>query len=695
MCKERFCCKAAVVTTILAIIVAVNLPAQIKQIRPTDIGSGLKSGSVHATITPSFTGDTLKPFDSNQFNALELLGTDSITITLQFDSSIQIEKSKVFFWHGARWTLETANSLGDLNSKTGTYSKPVDARTSSAFLWDSASFVSQRVYCVRLSVKNPADSSIRLGEWTLEGTVTFTKFLILPQPARVLPGTNLQLRVKIVDDQNNIYSNFLSGPLKWSCADGSIATVDEYGVLRGIALGATAASVTTVAQTLKGTVAVTVESDFRPQKVKPMTVKVALVLQDPVLPSSNRIHEEFGWRDPRQLANRLVVHFREATDSVVNFQFVEIIDANVLFTRFYGNLLGVTKYVQLLKEPGWKTLHAASDSGQIWFDYREMVKYYHFDEKRNNDSIDEVWVFAAPFLGMYESQLMGPKAFWWNSPPIKDSTALTKLLSVMGLNYERGVDQAFHSFGHRVESAMVQAYLEAQGRSWNPKSIDPTPWDLFTRIEKDMPGQAHVGNVHFPPNGAHDYDYGNSTIVKSFAENWYRYPYLLDQSSQVNVATWLYTPGEPLAEGQDHLGYLRWWYGHLPRYVGVTEGVLNNWWHYALDYEAAVALAKSTPVVGVYDQSFGQIPRAFDLRQNFPNPFNPATTIRFSIPERGTVNLRVFDVLGREVKILVNEVLPAGTYERTWDAKNCSSGVYFYRLQAGGYSDTRKLVLLK
>lgn len=695
MCKERFCCKAAVVAAILAIIVAVRLPAQIKQIRPIDISSGLKSGNVHATITPSFTGDTLKPFEGNQFNALELLGTDSITITLQFDSLIQIEKSKVFFWHGARWTLETANSLGDLNSKTGTYSKAVDARTSSPFLWDSTGFVSQKVYCVRLSVKNPADSSIRLGEWTLEGTVTFTKFLILPQPARVLPGTSLQLKVKILDDQNNIYTNFLSGPLIWSSANGSIATVDEYGMLRGIALGATAASVATVGQTLKGTTSVTVESDFRPQKVKPMTVKVALVLQDPVLPSSNRIHEEFGWRDPKQLSNRLVYHFREATDSVVNFQFVEIIDANVLFTRFYGSLLGVTKYVQLLKEPGWKTLHAAEDSGQIWFDYREMVKYYHFDEKRNNDSIDEVWVFAAPFLGMYESQLMGPKAFWWNSPPIKDGTALTKLLSVMGLNYERGVDQAFHSFGHRFESAMVQAYVQAQGRSWNPRSIDPTPWDLFTRIEKDMPGQAHVGNVHFPPNGVRDYDYGNSTIVKSFAENWYRYPYLLDQSSQVNVATWLYTPGEPLAEGLDHLGYLRWWYGHLPRYVGVTDGVLNNWWHYAFDYEAAVALAKSTPPVGVYDQSFGEIPSGFNLRQNFPNPFNPATTIRFSISERGPVSLRVFDVLGREVKTLVNEVLSAGAHERIWDANSCSSGVYFYRLQAGSYSDTKKLVLVK
>ena len=83
-------------------------------------------------------------------------------------------------------------------------------------------------------------------------------------------------------------------------------------------------------------------------------------------------------------------------------------------------------------------------------------------------------------------------------------------------------------------------------------------------------------------------------FVTSRAEDWYRYPYLFDQTSQVNVSTWYYNPGDPLAEGQDHLGYLRWWYGHLPRYEGVTDGVLNNWWHYVLDYESADALARRT-----------------------------------------------------------------------------------------------------
>jgi hypothetical protein len=293
---------------------------------------------------------------------------------------------------------------------------------------------------------------------------------------------------------------------------------------------------------------------------------------------------------------------------------------------------------------------------------------------------------------------MGPNAFWWNSPPIRDGTALTKLLSVMGLNYERGVDQAFHSFGHRTESAMVKAYQDAQGRNWDPTSSNPTPWDLFTRLDQDLPGQAHVGNIHFPPNGMSDYDYGNPRIVTSRAENWYRYPYLFDQTSQVSVSTWYYNPGDPLAEGQDHLGYLRWWYDHLPRYKGVTDGVLNNWWHYVLDYEGAVELAKNTPVVDVREDA----PRpegTYRLEQNYPNPFNPTTLIDYTVGgdrfEVLGVRLSVYDVLGREVAVLVNERQAAGTYQVRFDAGSLSTGIYFYRLSVGGYTEARSMLLLR
>jgi hypothetical protein len=90
-----------------------------------------------------------------------------------------------------------------------------------------------------------------------------------------------------------------------------------------------------------------------------------------------------------------------------------------------------------------------------------------------------------------------------------------------------------------------------------------------------------------------------------------------------------------------------------------------------------------------------QLPDAFELKQNYPNPFNPSTTISFSVPSKSFVTLRVFDNLGREMSTLVAEELSVGIYSRHWDAANVPSGIYFYRLQAGEYLESRKMILLK
>jgi hypothetical protein len=90
-----------------------------------------------------------------------------------------------------------------------------------------------------------------------------------------------------------------------------------------------------------------------------------------------------------------------------------------------------------------------------------------------------------------------------------------------------------------------------------------------------------------------------------------------------------------------------------------------------------------------------QIPEAYALYQNYPNPFNPSTTIRFDIPATSMVRLSVFDLLGREVAVLVNEKRNAGVFETKFLNGGVSSGVYFFRLQAGDYAQTRKMILIK
>ncbi|MBK7254286.1 MAG: T9SS type A sorting domain-containing protein [Ignavibacteria bacterium] len=89
------------------------------------------------------------------------------------------------------------------------------------------------------------------------------------------------------------------------------------------------------------------------------------------------------------------------------------------------------------------------------------------------------------------------------------------------------------------------------------------------------------------------------------------------------------------------------------------------------------------------------IPDNFSLKQNYPNPFNPSTVISYSIPKSGLVTLKVYDVLGKEVASLINEVKTSGSYEYQFNGTNLSSGVYFYRLESGNFSDTKKMFLLK
>ncbi len=88
-------------------------------------------------------------------------------------------------------------------------------------------------------------------------------------------------------------------------------------------------------------------------------------------------------------------------------------------------------------------------------------------------------------------------------------------------------------------------------------------------------------------------------------------------------------------------------------------------------------------------------PRTFSLSQNYPNPFNPATTIEFRTAERGHVSLRVFDVLGREVATLVDGIVEAGTHTAQFRADRLASGIYYYRLDTGGQSQTRSLIVLR
>jgi hypothetical protein len=115
-----------------------------------------------------------------------------------------------------------------------------------------------------------------------------------------------------------------------------------------------------------------------------------------------------------------------------------------------------------------------------------------------------------------------------------------------------------------------------------------------------------------------------------------------------------------------------------------------SWGWMDLDY-----LAVPTNIVTAVKDLLGAPPASFSLQQNYPNPFNPSTTIRYGVPTMATVHLTVFNTLGQQVAELVNGVIEAGNHEVKFDATNLASGMYLYRLQAGGVVQTRKLLLVR
>ena len=131
--------------------------------------------------------------------------------------------------------------------------------------------------------------------------------------------------------------------------------------------------------------------------------------------------------------------------------------------------------------------------------------------------------------------------------------------------------------------------------------------------------------------------------------------------------------------------------------VGQWELVLNGTVH-ALEENGSLVLDQ--PLVEVLLRPRTIRPTEYALGQNFPNPFNPSTTIEYDLKEDGMVSLKIYDILGQQVRELVQEWQPTGRYRVVWDSRNqggaeVANGIYFYELRSGNYRALRKMLLLK
>jgi hypothetical protein len=200
-----------------------------------------------------------------------------------------------------------------------------------------------------------------------------------------------------------------------------------------------------------------------------------------------------------------------------------------------------------------------------------------------------------------------------------------------------------------------------------------------------------------------DYDYmidnwlNYSTIpveLTSFTAN------VIDNSVELNwtTATELNNSGFEIERSNDNITFAN--LGFVPGCGTTTETKNYTYTDRSLNRRVFYYRLKQIDFDGSFNYSsvIGaevSIPGVFALAQNFPNPFNPVTLIKYQVPEQSLVSIKIYDLIGREVAVLVNEVKQPGTYQVNFDSGNFASGVYFYKMVAGDFSKVKKMNLLK
>jgi hypothetical protein len=296
------------------------------------------------------------------------------------------------------------------------------------------------------------------------------------------------------------------------------------------------------------------------ENLEPILQRVLMVVFDPLMDPVRRIglRQRMGWNRVDDLVKGYIADIEEVSGGFVRYQVVERKNVNDFPVKSDGFRYTAKSFADVTNG------HArAHDPDSV--NYHQIVESLHLLDRVGQGEIDEVWLFGFPYAGFYESRMAGQGAFWCNAPPLENTEHCPRRFVIMGLSYERGVGEMLEDLGHRTESVMEKVYETQQG--------DANLWKRFTLYDQAVPGRAEVGTVHYAPNSQRDYDWGNRRLVSSGCDQWLLYPHLNGARRQVNCAEW--------GNGDIRLHH-KWWLAHLPKTVGDTDGIANNWWRYVI-----------------------------------------------------------------------------------------------------------------
>jgi len=298
--------------------------------------------------------------------------------------------------------------------------------------------------------------------------------------------------------------------------------------------------------------------------LRPLRPRVLLISFDPRIATAGarRLSRVLGWNDVDRLSAEFCADLRQCSDGVVDYQIAERLEVDAWPRKVDRFRYDETGYLRCWhRRSGWHQPDGV-DYGAILADLDLLARV-------ESGQIDEVWLFGFPYAGFYESIMVGPGAFWCNAPPLARSEGISRRFVIMGFNYERDVGPMLESFGHRVESHLAHA--------WQRRTGGENLWEQFILYDKIAPGRANCGWMHYAPNSTVDYDWGNPTPVLSNCDDWLYFPHFQGLLREVDCQAW---------GGGDMRAHHRWWFRHLPKAPGSTQGIANNWWLYGVDPNA-------------------------------------------------------------------------------------------------------------
>ncbi|MBI3244426.1 MAG: hypothetical protein HYZ49_19275 [Chloroflexi bacterium] len=297
------------------------------------------------------------------------------------------------------------------------------------------------------------------------------------------------------------------------------------------------------------------------ERPKPIHQNVSVIVFNPTIKSEGgkKLSEVMGWSKPDELTQKYIADVKEASYGYITYGVVERIEVDGFPAKKDGFVYKAEDFLKHLR--AGSGFHTPDE-----VDYKPILEKYEIVEKVNRGSIDEVWLYAFPYAGFYESIMGGPGAFWCNAPVLEGADQAKKRFVIMGFNYERGAGQMLENLGHRAESIMKHTYRH--------KSGDDNLWERFTRYDKTHPGQSEVGIVHYAPNSTKDYEWGNKTKVKSRYHVWKNFPNLEGVPIEVDDSHW---------GGGDIREHHMWWFKLMPHITGSGKGIAYNWWQYIID----------------------------------------------------------------------------------------------------------------